>query len=331
MGNRLVFMGSDPIALPMLEAIRIGECGEFEIGAVYTQPDRARGRGKKVQPNEIKVWAQEHGLEVRQPEKMKKPERLEIETLQADAILVMAYGHLLSQALIDAPRKGIWNLHTSLLPRYRGASPIQAAVASGDVETGVSLMKMVRRMDAGPIADVERVRIADDDTALDVEGKLAEACVPLMRRNLSKVFGGTASTTEQDESAATYVRKLSKNDGDLDFRAPATVVSRRVNGLYPWPGARFFYADVPIKVGLALSSGESDAQPGAAGEVLGVDGEGLRVTCGEGVVRLKRLQRPGGKMLEAQDFLRGFDLPVGAVLKSRRMPELVAKEPFKGA
>ena len=143
MAFRMIFMGSDPIALPALGSIVNGRCGEIELLAIYTQPDRPRGRGKKVVPNEIKVWATERGITVRQPEKMSKAVRLEIEAMGVDSILVMAYGHLLSQALIDTPRFGIWNLHTSILPNYRGASPIQCAVAQGDEETGDWLLASI--------------------------------------------------------------------------------------------------------------------------------------------------------------------------------------------
>ncbi|WP_309005557.1 methionyl-tRNA formyltransferase [Pelagicoccus sp. SDUM812005] len=321
-------MGSDPIALPGLESIVAGKCGDIELVAVYTQPDRPRGRGKKVVPNEIKTWALERGLPVHQPEKVGKAERLEIEAMQADSILVMAYGHILSQKLIDTPKLGIWNLHTSLLPKYRGASPIQCAVASGDAETGVSLMKLVREMDAGPVLDVERVRIGEEDTALDVEARLAAACAPLLQRGLPRVHAGTAELQEQDVSQVSFVRKLGKEDGELDFRASAGVLARRINGLFPWPSTRACLGEVSIKVGLAVAEDQSFDQP--AGTVIGIEPGGLRVACGEGSLLLKKLQRPGGKMLPAADFVRGFELPENAVFESREMTELVSSEHVRG-
>ncbi len=321
-------MGSDPIALPGLESVVAGKCGEIELVAVYTQPDRPRGRGKKVVPNEIKTWALDLGLPVFQPEKMGKAERLEIEAMAVDSILVMAYGHILSQKMIDTPRLGIWNLHTSLLPKYRGASPIQCAVASGDAETGVSLMKLVREMDAGPVLDVERVRIGEEDTAHDVEERLAAGCAPLLERALPLVHAGVAKVVEQDASQVSFVRKLGKEDGELDFRAPARVVARRINGLFPWPATRACLGEVSIKVGQAVAD-EADCSE-APGTVIGVEAGGLRVACGEGSVLLKRLQRPGGKMLAAADFARGFELPDDAVFESREMSELVSSEHVKG-
>lgn len=324
MAFRMIFMGSDPIALPGLEAISQGKCGEVELVAVYTQPDRPRGRGKKVAPNEIKLWALERGLEIRQPEKLTKADRLQIETEEVDSILVMAYGHILSQKLIDTPRFGIWNLHTSILPKYRGASPIQCAIANGEEKTGVTLMKMVREMDAGPILDVEPVSIGDEDTALDVEHRLSEACVPLLHRGLPIIHIGDDILTEQNATQASYVRKLGKEDGELDFAVPAKALSRRINGLFPWPGARAWWGDTPLKIGLAVAAETSRA--GKPGEVLDVDSSGLLVACGEGAVLLKRLQRPGGKMLEAAEFVRGFEIETGAVFESRQMTELVTSQ-----
>lgn len=324
----MIFMGSDPIALPGLESVVSGKCGDIELVAVYTQPDRPRGRGKKVVPNEIKSWALDRGLPVFQPEKVGKSERLEIEAMALDSVLVMAYGHMLSQKLIDTPRLGFWNLHTSLLPQYRGASPIQCAVASGDKETGVSLMKLVKQMDAGPVLDVERVCIGEEDTALDVETRLAVACAPLLERGLKLVHAEKAELAEQDVSRVSFVRKLGKEDGDLDFRVSARVLARRINGLFPWPATRACLGAVAIKIGLAVADEESFSKP--PGSVIGIEAGGLRVACGEGSVLLKRLQRPGGKMLAAADFVRGFELPENAVFESREMSELVSPEHVKG-
>jgi len=316
----MVFMGSDAIALPALEAIVAGACGEIEIPMIYTQPDRPRGRGKAVTPNAIKAWALERGIELRQPERMGKEQRCEIAAAAVDSILVMAYGHILSNKLIDTPRLGTWNLHTSLLPKYRGASPIQCAVACGEKGTGVTLMKLVRQMDAGPVLDVERVRIGELDTALDVEERLAAACVPLLVRGLPAIHAGCPDLRAQDDALASYVRKLGKEDGELDFHAPAGVLARRINGLYPWPGARAWLGEAPVKIGLAQSLDQcTEARPGL---ILGVDAQGLKVACGGGILSLRRLQRPGGKMLAAEDFARGFPLPEGACFDSREMPLL---------
>ena len=325
-GESLIFMGSDPIALPALEAIRAGRCGPFSIDAVYTQPDRPKGRGKRIAANQIKLWAKENRIPVFQPGIMGKDERLEIQAIAPTAIVVMAYGHLLSQKLIDVPMRGVWNLHTSLLPKYRGASPIQAAMVSGESETGVSLMEVVKKMDAGPILDKEKVRIKKEDTAIDLEKKLSSISAMLVERNLEKIMSGEVSLVEQREEEASYTRKLVKSDGVLDFSRPAVELACRINGLYPWPAAKFEYEGAQIKVGLA-DFRDDEALDGAPGQIVKVEEDGLQVHCGRGTLCLKRLQRPGGKMMKADEFLRGFQLQVGTQLPSFPMPPLVASEP----
>jgi methionyl-tRNA formyltransferase len=319
---RLVFLGSDAIALPLLDWLAGEGAARAEIVAVFTQPDRAVGRGQKVQPNAIKTWALERGLTVHQPEKLTPEVREQLQRLEPHVGLVMAYGHILRDDFIATPALGMLNLHTSLLPKFRGASPIQAAVTSGERETGVTLMRIVRRLDAGPVADVERVNIGSLDTAADVEAKLAAACVPLLRRALPRLADGTLAFTEQDEAAASFCRKLRKEDGVLDFAAPAAVLAARINGLFPWPGCVATIQQQPVKLGLAdVAAGASAAA--APGTVLGSDAEGLLIATGEGVLRLRRMQRPGGRMLPAVEFLRGFVIPDGTMLPSQPMPELV--------
>lgn len=332
---RLVFLGSDPIALPLLEWLATDGGDSAEVVAVYTQPDRPAGRGQQVVPNAIKTWAIEHGLPVLQPDRLGSTAPDDLRAFQPDVSLVMAYGHILKDDFIGVPRLGTLNLHTSLLPRYRGASPIQTAVASGDNETGVTLMRIVRALDAGPVADAERVSIDALETASDVEAKLARACVPLVARNLPRLASGEVTFVEQDHAAATYCRRLVKADGQLDFNAPAATLAARINGLFPWPGCATEMAGQVVKLGLADALSQADAssrlpaQGGAPGTVLGHDSAGLLVATGNGVVRLRRLQRPGGRMLPAGDFLRGFPIEPGAVLPSRPMAPLVANEPFR--
>lgn len=321
---RLIFLGSDAIALPLLDWLDLEGRALAQIAGVFTQPDRATGRGQKVQPNAIKAWALARGLPVLQPEKVDDAVRVQLAGLDADLGLVMAYGHILRDDFIGTPRLGMLNLHTSLLPKYRGASPIQSAIASGDTATGVTLMRIVRRLDAGPLADAERVSIGPRDTAADVEARLGLACVPLLARALPRVVDGTISFIPQDDAAATYCRKLAKEDGGLDFAASARSLAARINGLFPWPGCTTEIAGQTVKVGLAEAV--SAATPaGMAGKAIGADAEELLVGTGDGVLRLCRLQRPGGKMLSAAEFLRGFAVPAGTQLTARPMPPLVTK------
>lgn len=332
---RLVFFGSDPIAMPLLEWLASEATAIARIVGVFTQPDRPAGRGQKVQPNAVKTWALKRGVPVFQPEKLTPDVRDELLKLEADAGLVMAYGHILRDEFIATPRLGMLNLHTSILPKYRGASPIQSAIASGERETGVTLMRIVRRLDAGPIADVERVSISMLDTALEVETKLAAACVPLLKRALPVLAAGSFVFTPQDDAAATFCRKLQKEDGVLDFSAAATVLAARINGLFPWPGCVVEINGQNIRLGLADLAASGDGEGAAsqeigsgprlhaAGEVIGTDRDGLLVTTGEGMLRIRRLQRPGGRMLSAAEFLRGFAIPRGTLIPSHPMPPLV--------
>ncbi|MCX6950915.1 MAG: methionyl-tRNA formyltransferase [Verrucomicrobia bacterium] len=319
---KLVFLGSDPIALPLLEWLAGEGSGVATVVAVFTQPDRPVGRGQKITANGIKTWALARGLPVYQPEKLTEEVRAQLAALAADVGLVMAYGHILRDEFIATPRLGTLNLHTSLLPRYRGASPIQTAVACGERETGVSLMRIVKKLDAGPVADVERVGIAPLDTALEIEAKLSAACVPLVARCLPRLRDGTLSFATQDEGAVSHCRKLEKEDGVLDFTATAASLAARINGLFPWPACSVEFNGQPVKFGLADVAGEP--APGAVpGEVSGTEKDGLLIATGQGTLRVRRLQRPGGKMLAAADFLRGCPIPAGTVFASRPMPALL--------
>jgi len=330
---KLVFLGSDPIALPLLEWLAGGGRACATIVGVFTQPDRPAGRGQQILPNAIKQWAQARNLPVFQPERLTAIERGQLAALQPDVALVMAYGHILRDDFIVTPRLGMLNLHTSLLPRFRGASPIQTAVAVGEKSSGVSLMRIVRELDAGPVADVERVGIGVGDTALEVEAKLGAACVPLLARALSRLADGTLPFSDQDHAAATYCRKLTKADGTLDFSRPAAELAARINGLFPWPSCSVVIAGQPVKFGRADFLSEAPANPvttdDSPGTTFGADATGLLIGTGQGVLRVQRLQRPGGRMLPAADFLRGFPIAAGTLLPSQPMPALVAREPFR--
>jgi len=328
---RIVFMGSDAIARPALDWLA-GEGGKVgQVVGVFTQPDRPVGRGQQIRPNDIKVWAQARQLPVFQPGKVGETERQLIAGLKPDLMLVMAYGHILRQDVIDTPRLGTLNLHTSILPKYRGASPIQTATACGDRETGVTLMRMVLKLDAGPVAGVERVAIGAHDTAAEVEAKLALACVPLLARCLPRIADGSQPFTPQDETLVTFCRKLEKPDGLLDFTQPAPVLAARINGLMPWPGCAVEINGQTVKLGLADVGSLLNYQLSGPGVVVGADAEGLLVGTGQGILRLRRLQRPGGKMLPAPEFLRGWPVAAGTRLPSQPMPPLVAHAPFPRA
>jgi methionyl-tRNA formyltransferase len=322
---KIVFFGSDPIALPLLDWLAGPGRTVATVTAVFTQPDRPAGRGRKVAPNAIKQWALAHGLPVHQPEKITPAVRAELAALSPDVSLVLAYGHILTDDFIAVPRLGTLNLHASLLPKFRGASPIQSAVAAGETGTGLALMRIVRELDAGPVADVERVPIGTLDTALEIEAKLAAAGVPLLARNLPRLAAGELDFVPQAHDRATYCRRLTPEDGALDFTQPARELAARINGLSPWPAGRVPLAGQVVKFGLA----DAIAGSAAAGTVAGADDTGLLIGTGTGLLRVHRLQRPGGRMLPAAEFLRGFPVPAGTVLPSAVMRPLVAAAPFR--
>ena len=323
---RLVFMGSDPVALPLLDWL----CGEGAAAAalagVFTGLDRPSGRGQSVRPNAVKAWTEGRNLPVFQPEKLDHDAYEAMKSLRPDLVLVVAYGRILRDDFISIPRIGTLNLHASLLPRHRGASPIQTAVAEGDSETGFALMRIVRELDAGPVAAVERVGIGPLDTAADIEARLAQAAVPLLARTLPLVGRGDLPFTAQDNDRATFCRRLDKSDGVLDFRQPAAVLAARINGLHPWPSVTVAVAGTSVKLGLADVVAGPHAAPGT---IVGADPHGVLVGTGAGLLRLRRLQRPGGRMLDAPEFLRGFPVAPGIILASQPMRPLLATSPFR--
>ncbi|QYY34717.1 methionyl-tRNA formyltransferase [Ruficoccus sp. ZRK36] len=323
---RVAFMGSDAIAVPVLKYLAVEAADKVAVAGVFSQPDRPKGRGKKLQPNPLAAAAQELGLPLLQPEKPGAAEAEWLEAQGVELVLVMAYGHILRKRLLAAPALGYVNFHASLLPKYRGASPVESAVASGEAETGVSLMRIVPKMDAGPVLDMEAVTIDPLDTGASVREKLSAATVPLLARNLDALLAGTADFKDQDEAAATYCRKLEKADGQLDFTASAAALAARINGLDPWPGCFCEVGETRIKVRQALVL-DGAASSNAPGEVLAASKDGVDVATGEGVLRITELQRPGGKMHPARDFLSGFDLPAGTRLSGDEMRPLILQGP----
>ena len=319
--KKIAFCGSDEIALPMVEFIQ-STIQEAEIISVLTQPDRRSGRGRNLKQNEIKAWATKNHLEIKSPVKPGIDEIYRLQELGIDLVLVMAYGHLLSNQFLNLAPSGCYNLHASLLPAYRGASPIETAIASGDQETGVSLMRMVKRMDAGPVIDQENVSIHKQDTGSLLREKLSKACIPLIKRNISKLLLGNVEETEQDESKVSYCRKLQKEDAFLDFALPANLLVSRIRAFKHWPGSIFFHDEVPLRIGKCEALAHQDLAPGAI-EVL--DNGYLRIGTGKGILNLLEVQKPGGRMLPVADFLRGYSIQNGSLLAYTSNSPLVFK------
>ncbi len=321
---RFVFMGSDEIAVPVLNFLA-AESDSVKLVGLYTQPDRARGRGKKIQPNSIKQWAMEHEVPVFQPEKFDDHAIQKLADLKSGVIVVMAYGHLLPQPVLDIPAFGIFNIHTSLLPELRGASPIETAVASGMSMSGVTLMKLVLKMDAGPICDQQVVDIDENETGGSYRAKLGQAGPEILSRNLPSIIAGTINETSQEESKATYCRLLVKQDGQLDFSKPARELAERVRGLFPWPGCTVVIGKTRLKVGMAGWSPENANS--APGTIVQADNQIVSVATEEGTFHITQFQKPGGRLLGVGEFLRGFPIEVGQQFISQEMHGLVSMKP----
>jgi methionyl-tRNA formyltransferase len=301
---RVVFFGSPAFALPSLEAV----AREHQVLAVVSQPDRPAGRGKQLQPPPVKVLAMRLGLPVEQPTKLRDGVLAKILTaLQPDVFVVVAYGRILPPDLLAVPKLGAWNLHASLLPKYRGAAPIQWAVIRGESKTGVCVMRMEEGLDTGPVAASLEESIRDDDTAGTLADRLATRGSQLLAASLLRIADGTVTPRVQDEAGATLAPLMKKEDGYLDLGANARVVSAQARGVDPWPGATVFLGGEPVKVfGPRVIGGQ-----GAPGEIQGLAPQGLAVACGEGAVAFAELQMPGRRRMPAAAFLAGHPIPAG--------------------
>ena len=310
---KIVYFGSDAICLPGLQYLHEQARDLCTLAAVVSQPDRRQGRGKKLQQNSVAEFASSKGIPLLQPE---KPNAALADWLGAQKValaFVMAYGHFLPKAVREAPKHGMLNFHPSILPAYRGASPVDAAIALGEAETGVSLMQVVKEMDAGAVADCKRVFIENVDTSPTVRSKVGQAVITLLERNLKASLLGALTLSPQNASLATQCRKIRKEDGALDFAQPAASIDARLRAFTPWPGGYFDHGETRIKVGkCSLAEPITSAQPGS----VIVAGEILDVATGMGLLRIHELQRPGGRMLPVSDFLRGYSIEVGEVLLS---------------
>ncbi len=307
---KLGFLGSDEIAIPFLSNL-MEQSNRFQLVGVLTQPDRPAGRGRNLRPNPIKEWTMQHGLPCRDPLSPGGDEVDWFKDLGVDILLVMAYGHILKNDMLTVASAGCFNLHASILPAYRGASPIETALACGDDETGVTLMRVVPKMDAGPVIDVEKVKIDDSTTGPSLRASLAKCCAPLVQRNLEALCLGEYEEVEQDESLVSYCRKLKKADGFLDFSQPASLLASRIRAFQAWPGSFFEHRGNRIKIGLAQASSESELRPG---EIKKTAEGALLIGTETDALQINNLQKPGGKMISSSDFLRGYTFEDGEIL-----------------
>jgi methionyl-tRNA formyltransferase len=306
---RLAFLGTPDIAAACLKAVA---AAGHEVAAVYAQPPAPRGRGQALRPSPVQALADALGLPVRTPASMRDPAEVEaFRALTLDAAVVVAYGQILPREVLEAPRLGAFNLHASLLPRWRGAAPIQRAIMAGDAETGVQVMRMTEGLDEGPILSTARLAIGPGETAGTLHDLMAEAGADLLAATLADIAAGRAIETPQAAEGATYAKKISARTTRLRWTRPAAELDCKIRGLSPFPGAWFEAPGPrgPVRVKALLSRAEPGV--GAPGQVLD---NALLVATGEGAVRLLRLQREGRGPQDAADFLRGLPLPAGTRL-----------------
>lgn len=300
---RIIYAGSPDFAVPALETL---VAAGHEVVAVLTQPDKPAGRGRQLRACPVKVAAEQHGLRVLQPQKLSESLiQAQLKALTPDLCVVAAYGQLLPPAVLAIPRRGCVNLHASLLPRWRGASPIQTALLAGDTETGISLMQMDAGLDTGPVFVREQLPINPDDTAGSVHDRLATLGGHMLARHLPAILGGALQAAPQDESKASYAKKIRSDDARLDWNRPAAELERQVRAYNPVPGARFDVGEETVKCWQAETVDVGGGPPGC---VLAAGPEGIDVACGDGGLRLVRLQRPGRKPVSAAEFAAQVDL-----------------------
>jgi methionyl-tRNA formyltransferase len=302
--RRIVYMASAGIAVPVLDALAGG--GDFEVVAVLTQPDRPAGRQRKLTPCPVKARALALGQPVLDPEKVGEAEEA-LRALQADIAVVFAYGQYIPKRIVELPALGSINLHPSLLPKYRGASPIQSAIAAGETTSGISVLRVSERMDAGELFAQRTMAIGPDDDSESFGARCATEGGALLLEVLCALRDGTARPWPQDEALATETRKLEKEDGLVDWSHTAEVIANRVRAYQPWPG-------VFTGTGLKLLRVRVERGNGAPGSVLSAEGEGPLIACGKGALRLLSLQPPGKGPMDGRSFLNGRGMKAGDLL-----------------
>ncbi len=308
---RTVFMGTPEFALPTLQGLI--DAGANLVG-VYTQPDRPKGRGKKLTASPVKELALAHQLTVFQPERLRRPEAVEeLRRLAPDLIVVVAYGQILPRSVLEIPRFQCINVHASLLPKYRGAAPINKAIVDGETETGVTTMLMDVGLDTGAMLVKRSTPIGPDETTGEVHDRLALLGREALEETLRLICAGQLTPQEQDETASTYAPMMNKEDGLIDWSRSAREIHNQVRGLDPWPGAYSYLNGQVLKIAATWVDEEAGGTPG---EVLGADAGGVRVACGQGALLIGELQLPGKKRLAAREFLSGCPLPTGTRLES---------------
>lgn len=313
---KIVYMGTPDFAVPALAAL---VDARYQVAGVVTQPDKPKGRGKTLVPTPVKEEALKHGIPVYQPRKVREPEFVEtLKEMEPDIIIVAAFGQIIPKEILDMPKFGCINIHASLLPKYRGAAPIQQAVINGDKEAGVTIMKMGTGLDTGDMISQASVLLTKDETGGSLFDRLADLGAGLLVKTLPSIFDRTAVYKPQPEESPTpYAGMITKQMGLLDFHKNAEELERLIRGMDPWPSAYTFLNGKSLKVWKAAVEQKASGQE-EPGTVTGTDKEGIHVTCGQDSLILKEIQLEGKKRMDAAAFLRGYPIETGTMLKDHK-------------
>lgn len=309
---KIIFMGTPDFAAGALRALI---AAEYDIAAVVTQPDKAKGRSREPVPSPVKVCALEHNIPVLQPKRVKAPEAVEeLKTYQADMYIVAAYGQILSQEILDIPRYGCLNIHASLLPKYRGAAPIQHVIIDGEERTGITIMQMDAGIDTGDMLYKKELAIAPEDTYETLHDRLMELGGEAITEALALLEQGKLTPEKQEDSQSCYAPLIGKSMGEIDFSKTAEEVDRLIRGMTPWPSAYTGFRGRQLKIWKAVPDTEADVSGYVPGEIVRVEKESLTVAAGKGVLTLLELQLEGKKRMSAHDFLLGIKPEPGEIL-----------------
>ena len=307
---RIIFAGTPEFAVPPLLALV--NSAEHDVVAVFTQPDRVSGRGKKLTPPAVKSAALKHQLTILQPESLSAQESV-IEALQPDVMVVVAYGMILPQPILDIPKYGCINVHASILPRWRGAAPIQRAIEAGDQFTGVSIMQMQAGLDTGPVYQILNTEIGAQDTSADLHDRLSVLGATGLIDTLEQIH--SQLPTKQVDASSSYAKKICKAEAIVDWQESASTIQRRIRAYIPWPVCQTRHGNTRIRLwqssDVSAEFASQNLSSCADGEIISLSSQGVDVTCGDGVLRLSQLQRDGGKALTNIEFCNGYSLAVG--------------------
>lgn len=308
---KIVFMGTPEFASPSLEALIKAD---FDVKLVVSQEDRKRGRGKKLQYTPVKETALKYDIEVFQPKNINSQESIEkLKSIDTDYFVVAAYGQILTKDIIEIPKKDILNVHSSLLPKYRGAAPINWAIINGESETGVTIMEIEEGLDTGDMIISESIKIKPEDNASTIHDKLKDLGGKLIVRAIKGLENGTLTKKEQDDNKSSYAPMLSRDDGKIDWSKSSQEIFNHIRGMTPWPSAFTKYMDENIKI--HKISLESNEILGEIGEIINIDEEYIYIQTGDGIVKVEELQFPNKRKMATGDYLRGHEIKIGEIFK----------------